>query len=187
MQPVATNITEGSYRILVKTDLLNNITETNKNNNTGIAAGSLFIKVKELKLNTPENNTLQATPRYYKLIIPDSLKGSTILVTLKSNDSLSMKNELYIGSGYVPSPSRYDYRFETPNYGNQQIVMTSVTDSVYYITARCVSVNPVVQNITLKAVKLPFAILNVQSIQSNSGGNIGNVTIKISGSLFTGI
>ncbi|MBK6635985.1 MAG: hypothetical protein IPG38_18390 [Chitinophagaceae bacterium] len=36
-------------------------------------------------------------------------------------------------------------------------------------------------NITLKAVKLPFAILNVHT---NSGGNSGNVTIKISGSLF---
>ena len=74
----------------------------------------------------------------------------------------------------------YDYRFEIPNYGNQQIVMTSVTDSVYYIMYRCVSLNPIVQNITLKAVKLPFAILNVHT---NTGGNIGNVTIKISGSL----
>ncbi len=37
------------------------------------------------------------------------------------------------------------------------------------------------QNVTLKAVKLPFAILNVHS---NAGGNIGNVTIRIRGSLF---
>jgi hypothetical protein len=44
-----------------------------------------------------------------------------------------------------------------------------------------VSINPVVQNITLKAEKLPFKILNVQS---SSGGNSGNVTIKINGSLF---
>ena len=60
--------------------------------------------------------------------------------------------------------------------------MTSVEDSVYYIMVRCVSANPVVQNITLKAIRLPFAILNVHS---NTGGNIGNVTVKISGSLFT--
>ena len=60
--------------------------------------------------------------------------------------------------------------------------MASVTTGVYYITIRCASPNPVVQNITLKAVKLPFAILNVNS---SSGGNIGNVTVKISGSLFT--
>ncbi len=181
MQPIVSSLIEGHYNMLVKTDLLNNINETDKNNNTGIAAGSIYVKAKELKLNNTENNTMHTTARYYKLVIPDSLSGSTILVTLKSNDSLTMKNEMYIGLGYVPSPSRFDYRFGTANYGNQQIVMTTVTDSVYYIAVRCTSPNPLVQNITLQAVKLPFAILNVQS---NSGGNIGNVTVKLSGSLF---
>jgi hypothetical protein len=183
LQPLVANVVDGNYNVLVKTDLLNNITESNKNNNVGIATGSLYVKAKELKLNIPENNTLHTITRYYKLQIPDSLNGSTILVTLKTNDSLTMKNEMFIGLGYVPSPAHYDYKFEIANSGNQQIVMTSVVDSVYYIAVRCVSPNPVVQNITLKAVKLPFAILNVHS---NSGGNIGNVTVKISGSLFTG-
>lgn len=182
MQPIVTSVIEGNYNVLIKTDLLNNINETDKNNNTGISAGAIYVKAKELKLNITENNTMHSTARYYKLVIPDSLSGSTILVTLKSNDSLTMKNEMYIGLGYVPSPSRFDYRFGTANYGNQQIVMTTVTDSVYYIAVRCTSPNPLVQNITLQAVKLPFAILNVQS---NSGGNIGNVTVKLSGSLFT--
>ena len=92
-----------------------------------------------------------------------------------------MKNQMFAGKGYIPSAAHFDYTYSTPNYGNQDIVMTSVTAGVYYITIRCVSANPVVQNITLKAIKLPFAILNVQS---SSGGNSGNVTIKISGSLF---
>jgi hypothetical protein len=82
----------------------------------------------------------------------------------------------------VPSAAHFDYTYSTPNYGNQEIVMASVTTGTYYITIRCVSANPVVQNITLKAEKLPFKILN---IHSTSGGNSGNVTIKINGSLFT--
>ena len=88
---------------------------------------------------------------------------------------------MFIRGSFVPTPAQYDYRFEIPNYGNQQIVMTDVTDTVYYLMVRCVSPNPVLQNIQLKAVKLPFAILNVHT---NSGGNIGNVTIRINGSLF---
>ncbi len=181
LQPFVTGVTEGNYNVLVKTDLLNNITESNKNNNVGMSVSSLYVKAKELFLNIPENNTLHTITRYYKLQIPDSLRGSTILVTLRSGDSLTMRNEMYIGLGYVPTPSLFDYRFETANYGNQQIVMTSVFDSIYYIAFRCVSPNPSIQNITLKAEKLPFAIL---AVQSNSGGNIGNVTIKMSGSLF---
>ncbi|HRF20208.1 MAG TPA: hypothetical protein PK977_18650, partial [Chitinophagaceae bacterium] len=78
----------------------------------------------ELKLGIPELNTLQTVNRYYKLHIPDSLQGATILVTLKTNDSLLVRNEMYIGGGFVPTPANYDYRFETPNYGNQQIVLS---------------------------------------------------------------
>ena len=181
LQPLVTNVTEGNYNVIVKTDLLNNIVETDKSNNTGIAATQLYVKVRELPMNVLTPNTLFNISRFYKLVIPDSLSGATILVTLKSGDSLTMKNQLFIGKEYIPSAAHFDYTYSTPNYGNQEIVMTSVTAGVYYITIRCVSAIPVVQNITLKAVKLPFAILNVQSA---SGGNSGNVTIKISGSLF---
>lgn len=179
--PLVNNVTEGNYNVIVKTDLLNNIVESNKNNNTGIAVSQLYVAVKELPLNILTANTLHTVSRFYKLIIPDSLSGATIQVILKSGDSLTMKNQMFVGKGFVPSAGHFDYTYSTPNYGNQQIVMTSVTAGVYYVTIRCVSATPVVQNITLKAVKLPFSILNVNSA---SGGNSGNVTIKISGSLF---
>lgn len=182
LQPMVNDVKEGLYRVLVKTDLLNNIVESDKTNNTGTALGSLYVKVKPLVLNVTETNTLHTVQRYYKLRIPDSLKGSTIQVSLKTNDSLTMRNEMFIGAGYVPTAAKFSYRFETPNAGNQQIVISDVSDSSYYILVRCVSPNPVVQNISLKAVKLPFAILIVKS---NAGGNGGNVTVKISGSLFT--
>ncbi len=181
LAPLVTGVVEGNYSVFVKTDLLNQLSESDKDNNTGISATPVYVKVKELPLNVNELNTLHTISRYYKLRIPDSLYGSTILVTLKSNDSLTMKNEMFIAGGYVPTPANYDYGYEIPNYGNQQIVMSDVTDSVYYIMVRCVSPNPLVQNITLKAVKLPFAILNVHT---NSGGNIGNVTVRIRGSLY---
>jgi ELWxxDGT repeat protein len=181
LTPLVTTATEGNYNLFAQTDLLNNIIELDKTNNTGVAATAIYVKAKELKLGIPELNTLQTINRYYKLRIPDSLQRATILVTLKTNDSLLVRNEMYIGGEFVPTPANYDYRFETPNYGNQQIVLSDVSDSVYYIMYRCVSANPPVQNITLRADVLPFAILNVQT---NSGGNIGNVTVRIRGSLF---
>lgn len=181
MAPLVTGVVEGNYNVFIKTDVLTNIAESDENNNIGMSATPVYVKVKELLLNVDESNTLQKISRYYKLRIPDSLYGSTIMVTLKTPDSLTIRNEMYIAAGYVPSAANYDYRFEIPNYGNQQIIMTDVTDSVYYIMYRCVSPNPPVQNVTLKAVKLPFAILNVHT---NAGANIGNVTIRIRGSLF---
>lgn len=179
--PIINDVTEGNYHIIVKTDLLNNIVESNKNNNTAVSATRLYVKVTELPMNLLTANTLFTVNRYYKLIIPDSLSGSTIQVVLKSSDSLTMKNQMFIGKGYVPSAAQFDYTFSTPNYGNQEIIMTSATTGTYYITIRNVSASPVNQNITLKAVKLPFAVFNVHTA---SGGNIGNVTVKINGSLF---
>jgi hypothetical protein len=175
------NVTEGNYNVIVKTDLLNNIVESDKNNNTGIAVSQLYVGVKELPLNVLMPNTLHTISRFYKLVIPDSLSGATIQIVLKSGDSLTMKNQMFAGKDYIPSAAHFDYTYSTPNYGNQDILMTSVTAGIYYITVKCASANPVIQNITLKAIKLPFTILNVQS---SSGGNSGNVTIKISGSLF---
>ena len=181
LTPLVNNVTEGNYNVIVKTDLLNNIVESDKNNNTGIAVSQLYVGVKELPLNVLMPNTLHTISRFYKLVIPDSLSGATIQIVLKSGDSLTMKNQLFAGKDYIPSAAHFDYTYSTPNYGNQDILMTSVTAGIYYITVKCASANPVIQNITLKAIKLPFTILNVQS---SSGGNSGNVTIKISGSLF---
>lgn len=181
MMPMVKGVTEGNYNLIVKTDLLNNILEENEGNNTGISSSPIYVKVKGLQLDVEEQNTLTTIERYYKLRIPDSLLGSTILVTLTTPDSLSMHNEIYIGGGYVPTPARYTYAFEIPNYGNQRITISDASDSVFYIMYRCVSPNPVTQTITLKAVRLPFAILNVHT---NAGANIGNVTVKINGSLF---
>jgi hypothetical protein len=178
---VVNNVKEGEYNLLVKTDVLNNIVETDKTNNVKLAIKKLFVKVVELPLNILKSDSLSnVVYRYYKLKIPDSLRGSTIQVILKTNDSLTRTNQMYIGANYVPDPAHFDYKYETPNFGNQSIVMTSVNDSLYYITVRNVN-STALQNITLKAVKLPFTIL---SVQNNNGGNTGNVTVKISGNLF---
>ncbi|RYF85822.1 MAG: hypothetical protein EON98_05505 [Chitinophagaceae bacterium] len=182
MTPLLTGVTEGVYNLYVKTDLLNNFVETDKENNSSLPLKQLFVKVRELPFNQSLAATLPQTSAYYKLQIPDSLAGSTIMVTLKTPDSLTVRNEIYIGGGYVPTPAKYDYKYEIPNYGNQQIVMTTVTQQTYYIQVRSVSPNPPLQAIMLQAVKLPFAVLNVLS---PSGGNTGNVTVKIRGSLFT--
>jgi hypothetical protein len=180
--PLVTGVTEGLYRLIVRTDLLNNIPETDKTNNSGISEKPIFIGVKPLLLDVPEKNTLHQVDRYYKINIPDELRGATILVTLKTPDSLTLKNEMYAAGGYIPTAARFDQRFDFPNSGNQTLLIESANEAEHYIMVRSVTPGAPVQDITLTVVRLPFAILTVQS---NSGGNGGNVTVKILGSLFT--
>lgn len=181
MSPLALGVTEGNYNLLVKTDIVNNIIESDKTNNTSVSSTPIYVKVKDLPLNAVTATTMLFVPRYYKLQIPDSLLGATILVKLKSNDSLTVTNQMYIGGGYIPSAAHFDYAYGTPNYGNQQIIMSSVTSHIYYIEVNVAGAFQPNQNITLEATVLPFAIVNVDA---NSGGNSGNVTIRLTGSLF---
>jgi len=182
LAPMITGVTEGNYNMFVSTDLANQLPELDETNNAGISTGQVYVKVKELLLNVVENNTLFTDTRFYKLIIPDSLNGATISVKLTTADSLTRINQMFIGNGYIPTAAHFDYTYPTANYGNQEIVMAYTTAGTYYISIRTINPGNVTQNISLLARKLPFEI---SSVHTNAGGNIGNVTVKISGSLFT--
>jgi hypothetical protein len=181
-QPVVSGVIEGNYFLKVKTDILNNIPETNKLNNTGIRNSRVYVKVNVLPMNVSVPDTLRPSYLYYKLVLPAELSGKTIQVKLTSNDSLTANNQMYIGLGYLPSAAHFDYTYNNANYGNQQIVIESVVDSVYYIAAKGTKPNAAYQLVNLKVVELPFSIT---SVNANRGGNTGNVTVQIKGSLFT--
>lgn len=178
---VVDNVPEGEYYIIIRADIQNNILETDKTNNEGATSGKIYVSVKELKLGQTLTESTQE-PKYYRLNIPDSLLGATVLVTLESDKYLTQWNELYAGGGYIPSVIRNDYKFDKPNYGNQQLLLADITDTVYYIAVMPVSANKEVQQIQLHAEVLPFAIV---SVNANTGGNGGNVTVRLTGSLFT--
>jgi CARDB/PKD-like domain len=180
--PVVSGVIEGSYFLKVKTDIQNNILETNRLNNTGIRSSRVYVKVKVLPMNVSTPDTLSPSYLYYKLVVPAALAGKTIQVKLTSNDSLIANNQMYIGLGYIPSAAHFNYTYNNANYGNQQIVIESVVDSVYYIAAKGTKNGGGNQVIRLLAVELPFAITNVSA---NHGGNTGNVTVLVRGSLFT--
>jgi hypothetical protein len=180
--PIIQGVTEGEYNLLLKTDILNNFNDPNRSNNTGIRSPKLYVDVKAIQLNVTEPNDLKDRALYYKLVVPDSLEGATLLLMLKTPDSLGAVNQVYAGHQFIPSAARFDYAYETPNAGNQTMMMPSVKAGNYYIVIQTSTPNRPVQEIKLKVEVLPFAIVRVDA---NSGGNTGNVTIRLTGSLFT--
>lgn len=177
---IINNVPEGEYYIIVRADIQNNISETDKTNNDGTTQQKVYVSVKELRLGETLTDATKES-RYYRLNIPKSQLGSTVLVTLESDKYLTQWNELYAGGGYIPSVLKSDYKFDNPYSGNQQILLSDITDTVYYIAVMPISKNKEMQQIQLHAQVLPFAIVNVHS---NAGGNGGNVTVKLTGSLF---
>lgn len=174
---VISGVMEGNYYATVKSDLLNNIVETNKTNNVGFSAKPVYVKINSLPLNTDLLATMNKNMAvYYKLTLPDSLKGSTVLISM-SGQSASVANTIYAGLGYIPSASHYDYAGSVPLSGNQQITIPSDSGTVYLK-----AVGNANEMVDFKAQILPFQIA---SVVASHGGNAGNITIKLTGSLFT--
>jgi len=170
----------GKFYAIVRADLTNNIIETDENNNTGISIDTIGISFPQLPIDVLTPATLNLKSElYYRLDIPDSLQGETMLISLKS-DSLLAPNELYIKYGDVPRRSSFDYAFDRANSGNQDIVIPAVSAGTYYILGYNAS-SGYTQSIRLLAKVIKFSII---SVATNEGGNTGNVTVKIKGAKF---
>ncbi len=175
-----TGARDGSYFVIVRTDLTNNIVETDDNNNTGISTDSITVSVLNLPLNTViPHPLLSKTELYYKLVIPDSLEGETVLISLRSYLPVT-PNELYIKFGDIPSRSTFDYGYQSANNGNQDIVIPAASKGTYYILVYN-NADANQYNISLLAQRISFSVI---SVHTNEGGNTGLVTVKIGGAKF---
>ena len=172
---------EGYNHVLVRTDLLNNINESNEDNNISVATDSIYISIKNLPLEDSTTNSIyNANLLNYKIDIPDSLEDATMQVSV-TGDTLNGSTELYVSHGNIPSITNYDFADNNPYHKTKQVVVPSLDSGKYYLTIKGTENSAAPQSVTLFAHILPFAIT---SVETNHGGNTGNVTVKIEGSKF---
>jgi Concanavalin A-like lectin/glucanases superfamily/Putative metal-binding motif/CARDB len=171
----------GNNYVFVRTDLLNNIIESNENNNTMISNGTIFIYMKKLPIEVPVADTLSNSYlNYYEINVPNTLNNATLLISC-FGDTLQGNTELYASFGKTPTVTSYDFSANNPYQKKKEIIIPTLHSGVYYLAVKGRVNNARVQNINLLAHILPFAIT---SVETNHGGNTGNVTVKITGSKF---
>jgi 6-phosphogluconolactonase (cycloisomerase 2 family) len=181
VKAIPSNPKLGLNQIIVRADVLNNIPETNEQNNNAVSGAQLYVDARNLPLNSflnrgiPDNQFI-----YYKVKVPGNLFGQTLLITVKG-DSLHASNELYVRYGALPTRNSADFSFSVPNYANQEILVPEADSGYYYIGLSGVSTLTPQQQIKLSARILPFAITRVFQ---NRGGNTGSVTVELTGSKF---
>jgi parallel beta-helix repeat protein len=176
-----TGVTLADYYAIVRTDILNNIYESNDTNNTSYSTSTINVNVQELPLHILTLDTLEDNKELcYRIHIPDTLEGETILITLKG-DSITGANELYLRHGDIPSRAVYDFKHSTAYAGNQEVIIPSVVQGDYYLMAYGNTLSGNTQPITLYAEILNFEI---RSINANTGGNTGTVTVQVNGAKF---
>jgi hypothetical protein len=171
----------GGYFVIVKTDVRNNIYESNDDNNASYSIDSVYIDVNKLPFDVLTHDTLfNSTDLHYRIEVPDTLKGETMLSTMKA-DSVNGINEMYLR--YNKSPNRIDYDFshEFPYQGNQELIVPALDQGNYYMLLFGNTVAGNSQEISLLAEILNFEIRNVSP---STGSNRDYITLEINGSKF---
>lgn len=174
-------ITPGKYYVITRADLLNDFPESDELNNAGIGTNPVAVTVKLLPLAILTPDILNKNDElYYRLDIPDTLAGETVMVTLKG-DSITGVNELYVRYDSMPTRVVHDLAYPNAMSGNQDIIIPVAQKGTYYILAYGASPLDGQQDIKLLARKINF---EVQQVAAKEGGNTGTVTVKIRGAKF---
>ncbi|MBI2875792.1 MAG: right-handed parallel beta-helix repeat-containing protein, partial [Candidatus Tectomicrobia bacterium] len=168
----------GDYHVIIRSDILNHISESNEGNNIGASLDQVAIDAEPLQLGVPSTGTLaQGQAMYYRI---DVGAEETLRLRLDS-ESENAANELYVRFGAMPSRSEFDFSFSEPFSPDQQVVIPATENGTYYILAYSASVSEGVADYTITATALPFSIDRIFSTQ---GGNVGQVTVQIDGAKF---
>ncbi|MEL6865390.1 MAG: CARDB domain-containing protein, partial [Bacteroidota bacterium] len=169
------------YRVIVKTDLLNNFAEDNEENNESPSPIPLQIEVPELPLNSPTPAQVEIDfPLVHRIQIPKALAGESMLVQLVDGAEGPI-NRLYLSHEQVPSPSSFEESSIDVFEATPMLILSNLQEGTYYLLTEQESGASATQDITLFASILEFSIT---SIQSDVGGNTGQLTALINGGQF---
>ena len=195
-----TGFNEGTYYVIVKTNILNALNESTYENNICVSMLTNEIAFPTLTIGETVQRTIAPESYlYYKIEVGPEYEGKTLLCRLNSLDHYqNVSNGLFISHGSVPTPMSFDYGVFVPYSQEQEILIPTLEQGTYYLMAQgtAFETGPVtdtliihnrflvmvpIQNISISTDVVDFEIL---SINSNHGSNTGSVTVKVTGAKF---
>jgi hypothetical protein len=171
-------ITPGSYHIIVRTNIRDNIMESSTENNLTASTTLVHVGVAQLDRNVTKQFFIKKDQSKYFSFT--ALAGEDISVTIDGSTQHG-SNEVFVRYADLPSRGQYDYLYQNPNSLNQQVIVSSSKAGVYYILVRGedVSGDSVLCSVTARTM-----LFRIDSVQSSVGGIGGEVTVRINGAKF---
>lgn len=169
----------GNYYAIVRSDIRNQIPESNEQNNIGASLTRFELDAEQLTLDVPDTGILgERQAVYYRV---DAPAGETLRIKFNSASEIAA-NELYIRYGEMPSRSTFDVGFSEPLSSDQEVIIAATRAGTYYVLAYGDDVPGTPANYEIEAEILDFS---VQDISTKRGSNRGQVTMTISGAKFS--
>lgn len=188
-----TNISEGEYYLIVRTNSTRNIPEVNYEDNDIVSTSSMNVDFKRLPIEGTEN---VQTSGLFKLDVTNDMQGKTLGLYLTQPEESS--SGLYAAFESVPSTAKYDLSANDPDTDEQELLIPDVKEGTYYILAQDNSA--VGKNLNEFVIDEQSELLNtVMSISAKEvkfgatrlaiteGGTNGRLSTDVQGALFDSI
>lgn len=170
-------VTPGTYKLIVRTDVRNQVRETNDANNTFAGVDRFTVDVPALALGTPAAGTLaDGQAAYYRV---DVAAGEALVVTFDGAQSAGA-TELYVRFGAPPSRTTFDVRGADALGVGQRAVVGRTQAGTYYVLAYGATGLPS-GGYTVTARTVQFSVFDTTY---GKGGTAGNRTIEVTGVRF---
>ncbi|MEZ6062667.1 MAG: CARDB domain-containing protein [Planctomycetaceae bacterium] len=170
-------VVPGDYHVIIRSDILNNIPESDETNNLSASLNTTAVDFEELTLGTASSGSLGTGQSvYYKVDVP---AGETLSVLFDSaaTDGFS---ELYVAFDRVPTRSDFDFGGIEPFQPDQRAILPASESGTYFIMVYGNSASGA-PAFDITAELLAF---DVFTTDFGRGGNSGNRTIEIHGARF---
>jgi subtilase family serine protease len=168
----------GNYRVIIRSDIRNNIAESNEGNNLSASINSVSLDAQELTLGVASEGELRAARAvYYKVVVP---AGATLVIDFDSLASSGF-TELFASFGTMPSRTRSDFSSIQPFRQDQRVVISDTEAGTYYILAYGTQVPGGTSAFRVTARTVEFSVFDTSYGQ---GGTSGNRTIEVNGAKF---
>ena len=168
----------GAYQVIVRSDILNRVVESDEGNNVGATLDSVNIDFLEIPLGSQQNESLDDSESvYYRVDVP---AGETLLIDLESLDATAT-NELFVASNRIPTRADFDFAGINPFESEQRVVVPATTAGTYYVLVTGRDSASGTQSVTTSARLLNFEVLTTDF---GLGGNAGELTIEVDGAKF---
>ena len=126
-----TNIPEGNYYVIVKTNSTKTVAEKDDTNNTAVSIATSTVQFKTITLGS---SATVNTSGYYKLEVPNGSEGMTVGFYLNHPEEATVG--LYAAYESVPSTAKYDYASSAMLKTQQEVLIPKVKAGKYYILAQ---------------------------------------------------
>lgn len=190
-----TNMPEGDYYVIVKTNSTRTVAEQNTDNNVGVMKSTSRLAFNTINLG---GSSSVNTSGYYKLNIPSGYEGKTVGFYLEHPADATAG--LYAAYEQVPSTAKYGFASSSLSGTQQEVLIPNVKSGDYYILAQdnAALVNSTGNQFYLSGssqqsanTSMMLAAKDIQfgatTLSISEGGNGGWVSTDVNGAMFDSI